>query len=263
MFEFFFLAVTLGSMALCAYGLLVSFGRRLALKPQGLARFVFRRPEPQGIEKTWDALESRLQGNSWWPEARKWLVSLSEPKPTARDTGIFTAPDNAREEGVFVKVHVFSMTGAVLQTRYLRKKAWGIPGGRVEKGETLEQAAARELLERTGYEVPVDALDRWKVEGDTVHFRAFEISGKQVASPGERGGYRTRIRWATAKDLAFSEDRVCQTPETNFTFVIKPEVVEVRAELPVPNDLSEAQAKRLEDDLHDAVEEVLANHLKF
>lgn len=36
---------------------------------------------------------------------------------------------------------------------------WSPPGGAVEKGETLHQAAIREIKEETGYDIVVDKLN--------------------------------------------------------------------------------------------------------
>lgn len=38
------------------------------------------------------------------------------------------------------------------------KKLWGLPGGAIEKGESVERAAIREVLEETGIQVKITAL---------------------------------------------------------------------------------------------------------
>lgn len=65
---------------------------------------------------------------------------------------------------------------------------WSVPGGRVEPGETLEEACAREVLEETGYVVEVGA-ELWTAHvpiGDgrdyEIHdFAATVVSGLLVA----------------------------------------------------------------------------------
>lgn len=52
-------------------------------------------------------------------------------------------------------------TGAFLLARRARPPAqnlWAFPGGRVQWGETIRQAAARELAEETGMRVDADSL---------------------------------------------------------------------------------------------------------
>jgi 8-oxo-dGTP diphosphatase len=43
---------------------------------------------------------------------------------------------------------------------------WSVPGGRVERGETLHEAVVRETLEETGLEVVVDRFLGWSERVD-------------------------------------------------------------------------------------------------
>jgi 8-oxo-dGTP diphosphatase len=64
--------------------------------------------------------------------------------------------------------------GALLVVRRGRGPAageWSVPGGRVEPGETLRAAVAREVLEETGLEVVVDRFLGWVERiSDEFHF---------------------------------------------------------------------------------------------
>ncbi len=46
----------------------------------------------------------------------------------------------------------------LLRHTYRRRKPWGIPGGGLQPGETLEACLYREILEETGIEVRVERL---------------------------------------------------------------------------------------------------------
>lgn len=76
----------------------------------------------------------------------------------------------------------------VLRTNEPEAGCWTVPGGRVEPGETLEDAAVRETLEETGLRVAVDR-EVWSLDlangADEVYeihdFLAHVVSGSVVA----------------------------------------------------------------------------------
>ena len=99
----------------------------------------------------------------------------------------------------YVRVDVDDAKGKKLLHHFIRDNKWGSPAGRIEEGEDPAQAAVRELLERTGYEgVPEDLSPRGIDDGTHVYSVALEKL-KQVAKPGERGGYSTKIKLAADK----------------------------------------------------------------
>ncbi|HEU5097974.1 MAG TPA: NUDIX domain-containing protein [Roseiflexaceae bacterium] len=82
--------------------------------------------------------------------------------------------------------------GRILLTKHEDFEAWCLPGGAVEDGESLEQAAAREGFEETGLLLRVSGLvglysqPRWHSGGN--HFALFAaepVGGTLGPAPGE------------------------------------------------------------------------------
>ena len=94
--------------------------------------------------------------------------------------------------------------GRLLMMRRTDNHAWGIPGGAIEPGERLEDAARRETLEEAGLEIgKMKLFDVFSgpelyyryPNGDEVHnvsvvYLAEEVSGSIHLNPEEHSEYR-------------------------------------------------------------------------
>lgn len=75
-------------------------------------------------------------------------------------TEYFDAPDAPEPNNLVVAASaaVIDDEGRILLQRRVDNGLWAMPGGAMEMTESLPQAAAREVLEETGYEVVVSGL---------------------------------------------------------------------------------------------------------
>jgi ADP-ribose pyrophosphatase YjhB (NUDIX family) len=80
---------------------------------------------------------------------------------------------------------------------------WSVPGGRLEAGETLAQAVAREVREETGLTVEVGpfvcVIERF---GEDFHFVILDYLARVVGGTLAAGTDAADARWVTDAELA-------------------------------------------------------------
>lgn len=86
---------------------------------------------------------------------------------------------------------------------------WAIPGGKLRLGETLQQAAEREIREETGLIIragePVWAFDLIEREPDgrvRWHYVIIDLAAEYLAREPRAGDDALAVRWVAADELA-------------------------------------------------------------
>jgi ADP-ribose pyrophosphatase YjhB (NUDIX family) len=92
------------------------------------------------------------------------------------------------------------------------KGQWSIPGGAVELGETLRQAAAREALEETGLVVEpgevlevFDSIYRDREGKCQYHYVLVDFLCRPVGGELRAGSDAGEVRWISAEELSSLE----------------------------------------------------------
>ena len=85
---------------------------------------------------------------------------------------------------------------------------WAIPGGSVEIGETLQEAAEREILEETGVQIragePVftfDVIDRDRTAKIRFHYVIIDLAADYVSGDPKAGDDAAEARWVAAQEI--------------------------------------------------------------
>lgn len=113
----------------------------------------------------------------------------------------------------------------LVKQRVSKDRNWSLPGGRLEKGESLQTAIVRELKEETGYDVEVVKFlylcEKVTEENTLLHLSfLLKVNGGELTLPTNEFDANpiSDVRWVKVNDLknyGFSEEFI-DTIRANF-----------------------------------------------
>ena len=115
-----------------------------------------------------------------------------------------------------------------------RQGSWSLPGGAQELGETIREAARREVREETGLEIGIfgliDVVDSVRSDADDkieYHYTLIDLAGYSVGGTLMAGGDAQDCRWFTrteinAMDIWSETKRIISLAVDKFGAIDKP-----------------------------------------
>ena len=115
-----------------------------------------------------------------------------------------------------------------------RQGSWSLPGGAQELGETIREAARREVREETGLQIEIfgliDVVDSVRSDADDkieYHYTLIDLAGYSVGGTLMAGGDAQDCRWFTrteinAMDIWSETKRIISLAADKFGAIDKP-----------------------------------------
>lgn len=161
--------------------------------------------------------------NDWKPELGMKFDETLKKMPAANDGHYPDQPQVAVGAIVFKDDRVL----LVRRGKPPAEDLWAIPGGRVEIGETLQEAAEREILEETAIairaRVPVytfDVIERDARGRIRFHYVIVDMTADYVRGYPRAGDDASAARWISSDELATLKvsPKTRQLLKTQFNF---------------------------------------------